>query len=143
MGNPSGDNWAVPRHSWPPVRGSLSQQKAWCGTDPCGGTGLRCPGWQRPAAQAPPHPHRPHPPCPLCRGWGGWGGSFTCVQKPTAPASPHRALSGGTYPHLASGRATSCALLAPDHCWVCACFPVSIKNAVISIRCFFSVCNTF
>lgn len=57
-----------------PVRGSTvtAEGLVWLSL---AGTGLRCPlGWQRPAAQAPPHPHRPHPPCPLCRGvgWVGW-----------------------------------------------------------------------
>lgn len=127
MGNPSGDNWAGPQALLATqCGGPLSQQKAWCGAEPCGGTGLRCPGWQRPAAQAPPHPHRPHPPCPLCPGVGWVGWLIHMCAGPTAPASTTQGPLGGTYP-LASGRATSCALLAPDHCWVCACFPVSIK----------------
>ena len=40
--------------------------------------------------------------CFLILGTGEWrrlaGGSFTCVQKPTAPASPRRASSGGAGP---------------------------------------------
>ena len=72
-------------------------------------------------------------------GWEGrWrqlaGGSITCVQKPTAPASPRGDAGRGSGPALGHmphawppAQARSCTLLAPGHCRVCACFPISIK----------------